>query len=85
MDNAISIGTAIHKQLTAKKFGDITMKRSQAQTFSIMLKSVKDVVNGKSFGGPAPSQESENSDYQGSSVASFSPFTSKMHKWTTQR
>jgi hypothetical protein len=62
MDNAISIGTAIHKQLTEKKFGDITTKRSQqAQTFSIMRKSVKvdgdDVVNGKSFGGPTPSQD----------------------------
>jgi hypothetical protein len=41
VDNAISIGTAIH-ELTDKKFGDFTMKRSQqAQTFAIMRKSVK--------------------------------------------
>jgi hypothetical protein len=33
---------AIHEQLTDKKFGDITTKRSQqAQTFAIMRKSVK--------------------------------------------
>jgi hypothetical protein len=40
VDNAVNIGTAIHEQLTDKKYGVITMERSQeAKTFAIMRKS----------------------------------------------
>jgi hypothetical protein len=70
--NAISIGTAIHEQLTDMKFGDITMKRSQqTQTFTIMRKSVK--IDGE--------------DVRMGSAELYQRLLSIAcsHKWTTER